>query len=223
MAVRRVLERREAFLEGRARRVRDTGVVVPLVDAHRLLREGRRLVDRRDHGPGRRIRLLSRMDRLRLEVHAGDGTQGSARTRDPRRPEPSAESAASASSSRDVSPQAPSTSSVPVSGRSAARRARRAGRRRGSAGRSSRTPASPWDEHLEAVPEAEERLGPVAVVDQAVEGREQRDPVGDLAAAGVRMRLPALGRDESDTRARGSAVPRAPAAPCGQRDSSVCG
>ena len=76
MAVRRVLEGREAFLEGRACRVRDTGVVVPLVDAHRLLREGRRLVDRRDHGPGRRIRLLSRMDRLRLELHAGDGTHG---------------------------------------------------------------------------------------------------------------------------------------------------
>jgi hypothetical protein len=49
-------------------------------------------------------------------------------------------------------------------------------------------------EHFEPVVEAEQRLRPVAVVDQPVERREQRHPVGDVAVGRVGVRLPAVGR-----------------------------
>src|SRR5262249_12823779 len=44
---------------------------------------------------------------------------------------------------------------------------------------------------LEAVEEVEERLGPVAVVDEAVEGREERHSIRHRAGVDIRMRLPA--------------------------------
>ena len=56
------------------RRVRAARVVVALVLADRVLHEGRRLVDRRDRGPGRRVRVLPDVDRARLELHRGDAT-----------------------------------------------------------------------------------------------------------------------------------------------------
>ena len=46
------------------------------------------------------------------------------------------------------------------------------------------------DVHLEPVAEAPQRLGPRAVVDQAVEGREQRRPVRHRLVAHVRVREP---------------------------------
>ena len=64
------LERGEAELQRRARRVGDARVVVALVLADRLLDVRGGLVDRDRHGAGRRIRLLSLVDRARLEVHA---------------------------------------------------------------------------------------------------------------------------------------------------------
>ena len=51
----------------------DARVVVALVDADRLLRVRRGLVDRRRHRPGGRVGLLADVDRARLEVHARDG------------------------------------------------------------------------------------------------------------------------------------------------------
>ena len=67
-----VLERGEVQLQRRPRRVRDARVVVALVLADRVLHEGRRLVDRHDDGAGGRIRLLTVVDRARLEVHGLD-------------------------------------------------------------------------------------------------------------------------------------------------------
>ncbi len=64
------LQRGEAGLERRPRRVAGARVVVALVLADRVLGERRRLVDRRDHRPGRRVGLLPVVDRARLEVHA---------------------------------------------------------------------------------------------------------------------------------------------------------
>ena len=64
------LERGEAELQRRARGVGDARVVVALVLADRLLDVRGGLVDRDRHGAGRRIRLLSVVDRARLEVHA---------------------------------------------------------------------------------------------------------------------------------------------------------
>src|SRR6478672_2594491 len=46
------------------------------------------------------------------------------------------------------------------------------------------------DVHLEPVPKAEERFGPSAIVDEAVERREQRDAVGDGRVAHFRVRMP---------------------------------
>src|SRR5207302_211387 len=68
--VRRRLERCEAFLQRGARGVRDARVVVALVLPDGVLHERRGLVDRRDDRPGRRIRLLSIVNRAGLEVHA---------------------------------------------------------------------------------------------------------------------------------------------------------
>ena len=68
----RALERREALLQRRAGRVRDARVVVALVPADRFLDVRRRLVDRRRHGAGGRIRLLPVVNRARLEVHRRD-------------------------------------------------------------------------------------------------------------------------------------------------------
>ena len=64
------LERGQAQLEGRPRRIGRAGVVVALVLADRFLDVGRGLVDRNRHGPGRGVRLLPVVDRARLEVHA---------------------------------------------------------------------------------------------------------------------------------------------------------
>ena len=75
VAVRGVLERCEALLERRSRRVRAARVVVALVDADGLLRERRRLVDRRRDRARRRVRLLAGVDRAGVEVHG----HGSAR------------------------------------------------------------------------------------------------------------------------------------------------
>jgi hypothetical protein len=66
-AVLGVLQRRERRLQRRPRRVRDARVVVALVDADRLLHVRRRLVDRRDDRAGRRVRLLTDVDRPGLE------------------------------------------------------------------------------------------------------------------------------------------------------------
>ena len=75
-------------------------------------------------------------------------------------------------------------------GRSAARPGRRAGRRRGSGARSSRTGASPAARTSPAGKEVEERLGPVSVVDEPIEGREEGNAVGGRPVFGLRMRLP---------------------------------
>ena len=77
------LQRGEARLERRPRRVPGAGVVVALVDADGVLDERRRLVDRRDDRPGRRVGLLPVVDRARLEVHSL-----SLRTARPRRTRP---------------------------------------------------------------------------------------------------------------------------------------
>ena len=69
-AVLRVLEAGQRDLQRGAGRVRDARVVVALVHPDRLLHERGGLVDRRDDRAGRRIRLLPRVDRPRLEVHA---------------------------------------------------------------------------------------------------------------------------------------------------------
>ena len=66
------LERGEALLERRPRRVPDPGVVVALVNSDRLLCKGGGLVDGRRHGAGGRVGLLAGMDRPRLEVHGRD-------------------------------------------------------------------------------------------------------------------------------------------------------
>ena len=109
---------------------------------------------------------------------------------------------ASASSVRDVSPQAPSTSSV-LDLRS----------NRGSMRPTSRSPHEDRQDvvavfalrlrhvHLEAVAEVEERLRAVAVVDETVEGGEERDAIGDGRVRRVRMRLPALLRQPHALRA----------------------
>ena len=65
----RPLERGEAGLERRPRRVRDPRVVVALVDADRLMDVRGRLVDRQRERARRRIRLLALVDRSRLELH----------------------------------------------------------------------------------------------------------------------------------------------------------
>ena len=76
------LERREALLQRRPRRVRDARVVVALVHADRLLHVRRRLVDRRRHRARRRIGLLAVVDRAGLEVHGWIlRTRGRARRR----------------------------------------------------------------------------------------------------------------------------------------------
>ena len=49
--------------------------------------------------------------------------------------------------------------------------------------------------------EVEERLRTVAVVDQAIEGREERDAVGDGIVGDIGMRLPALPRQADAERA----------------------
>src|SRR5439155_4078599 len=46
------------------------------------------------------------------------------------------------------------------------------------------------DVHLEAVAEAEQRLRPVAIVDQSVERRQEGHPVGDRLGADLGMRVP---------------------------------
>ena len=106
-AVRRVLERREALLQRRARRVGDARVVVALVDAHRLLHVRGGLVDRRRHRARRRVRLLALVDRAGLEVHRGGCYSGVFAPSHAAR-------LARASSARDVSPHVPSTASSPV-------------------------------------------------------------------------------------------------------------
>src|SRR5207244_213359 len=63
------LERGEAELERRARRVRDTRVVVALVLPDLLLHVGGGLVDRHRDGARGGIRLLPLVDRAGLEVH----------------------------------------------------------------------------------------------------------------------------------------------------------
>ena len=62
-------QRGEAGLERRPRRVPGARVVVALVHSDVVLGVRRRLVDRRDHRPGRRVGLLPVVDRARLEVH----------------------------------------------------------------------------------------------------------------------------------------------------------
>jgi len=57
------------------------------------------------------------------------------------------------------------------------------------------------DVHLEAVAEVEERFRAVAIVDQAVERREEGDTVRDGAVARVRVCLPALPREPYAERA----------------------
>ena len=81
VTVRGVLERGEALLERRSRRVRDARVVVALVHADRLLRERGGLVDRRRHRARRRVGLLAGMDRARLEVHRAHRSPGQRTTR----------------------------------------------------------------------------------------------------------------------------------------------
>ena len=74
MPVCRAFEGGQALLEGGSRGVRDSRVVVPLVNADGVLDERRRLVDRGRYGSGRRIRLLPHVDRLGLELHGEDAT-----------------------------------------------------------------------------------------------------------------------------------------------------
>ncbi len=56
-------------------------------------------------------------------------------------------------------------------------------------------------EHLEPVPETEELLRAVAVVDQPVERGEKRDAIRDVAVVGLGMRLPAVRRRADAERA----------------------
>ena len=65
------LERRHVRLVGRARGVLRARVVVTAVPARRLLDERRGLVDRRHDGARRRVGLLPRVDRQRLEPVLG--------------------------------------------------------------------------------------------------------------------------------------------------------
>ena len=51
--------------------------------------------------------------------------------------------------------------------------------------------------HLEPVVEVAERLGPVAVVDEPVEGREERDTVGNRGVVDLGMRPPPLARSRT--------------------------
>ena len=60
------------------------------------------------------------------------------------------------------------------------------------------------DVHLESVTEVEERLGTVAVVDQAIEGGEEGDAVGHRVVGDVRMCLPAFWRESYAERAEPS-------------------
>ena len=80
-AVGGALERRDALLQRGARRVRDAGVVVSLVDTDRLLHVGRGLVDRRGESSRRRVRLLPLVDRPGLEVHARNDSSTATRAR----------------------------------------------------------------------------------------------------------------------------------------------
>ena len=74
VAVGGALERGEALLERRPRRVGDPGVVVALVHPDRVLHVRGRLVDRGRHRARRGIRLLSDVDRAGLELHRADAT-----------------------------------------------------------------------------------------------------------------------------------------------------
>ena len=191
VAVRGVLERREALLERRAGRVRAARVVVALVDADRLLRERRGLVDRRRHRAGRRVGLLAGVDGARLEVHRGivaplsrsagpaprvaAGGAGAP----PTRPRASGRARRSPrGSSRRRRRGHPARPRRRAHGGRRARRSKtgRAGRRArsrgGSAARSSRTRACRRHVHLQPVVEAEERRRAVAVVDER--GRRAR-------------------------------------------------
>jgi hypothetical protein len=80
-AVLSALERGETDLQRRPRRVRDARVLVALVLPDRLLGERRRLVDRDRDRAGRRIRLLTLVDRAGLEVHIADSSDGGCRAR----------------------------------------------------------------------------------------------------------------------------------------------
>ena len=74
------------------------------------------------------------------------------------------------------------------------------------------------DEHLEPVAEVPQRLGAVAVVDEAVEGGEEDGAVGDGAVLGVRMRLP-LALDELHALRAKAPLLADPLAPSGSRPS----
>ena len=151
----------------------DAGVVVALVDADRLLHVGRGLVDRRRDRAGRRVRRLPLVDRARLEVHRADATgrvsapSHVARLRErlvrARRVPPRAEHLElprlAVEARLDAADEAVAGEDRQDVVAVLALRLRHV--------------------HLEAVVEVEERLGPVAVVDEAVEGREERDAVGN--------------------------------------------
>ena len=197
-SVRGALERGDALLERRPRRVRDPRVVVALVDADRVLHVRRGLVDRRRDRARRRVRLLSLVDRAGLEVHRARiyVTRLRARRRGSR------EARERFVGARRVAPGAEHLERprLPVEARLDA------------------TDEAVADEdredvvavlalrlrhvHLEAVVEVEERLGAVAVVDEAVERGEERDAVGDRAVGRVRVRLPALPRRAARPSAR---------------------
>ena len=192
-----------ARLQRVPRRVRDARVVVALVLADRVLDVRRRLVDRRDDRAGRRIRLLAVVDGARLEVHQVDANQrsrssrGSARSSFfwPRFPP----------DSLDVEPAGlavedrldPADEPVAVEdGEDVV--AVLALRRR--------------HVHLEPVEEVPERLGAGAVVDEPVEGREERDALGNRAVLGLRVRHEPAALAAA-RRARGSASRRRAFAP----------
>ena len=171
VAVRRALERGEALLERGPRRVRDARVVVALVDADGLLHVGRRLVDRGRDRAGRVVRLLPDVDRARLELHGADATRAAL---DPLGAEEGGEARERLVERARCRPRRRAPRASSSSGRSAAR--------------CDPTISSPDEDrqdvvavlplrlrhvHLEAVVEVEERLGAVAVVDQAVEGGEE--------------------------------------------------
>ena len=63
----RTFERRQAAFERRTRRVARARVFEASMLAHLFLRERGRRMDRRDHGPGRLVRGLPRVDRTRFE------------------------------------------------------------------------------------------------------------------------------------------------------------
>ena len=69
-------ERGQARLERGPGWIRGPRVVVALVLANRVLKVGRRLVDRHRQGAGRRIGLLAGVDRAGLELHALDSSCG---------------------------------------------------------------------------------------------------------------------------------------------------